>query len=37
VDTGPLVAARYPVAAALAAFEHASRPGVLKVLLEPGS
>jgi threonine dehydrogenase-like Zn-dependent dehydrogenase len=34
VDVGGLVHARYPLAAALAAIEHAQRPGVLKVLLE---
>ncbi len=31
-----LIHARYPLAQALAAFEHAQRPGVLKVLLEVG-
>ena len=35
LDTRPLVDARYPLGAALEAFEHASRPGVLKVLLRP--
>jgi len=35
VDVAPLVHARYPLAAALAAFEHAARPGVLKVLVAP--
>ncbi len=34
VDVDPLVHARYPLRDALAAFEHAQRPGVLKVLLE---
>jgi len=34
VDVAPLVHARYPLARALEAFEHARRPGVLKVLLE---
>jgi threonine dehydrogenase-like Zn-dependent dehydrogenase len=36
VDVEPLIHARYPLAEALAAFEHAQRPGVLKVLLEIG-
>jgi threonine dehydrogenase-like Zn-dependent dehydrogenase len=35
VDVRPLVHARYPLSDALAAFEHAARPGVLKVLLQP--
>ena len=35
VDVLSLVHARYPLADALAAFEHAQRPGVLKVLLQP--
>ncbi|QSA95501.1 alcohol dehydrogenase catalytic domain-containing protein [Methylococcus sp. EFPC2] len=35
VDPAPLIECRYPLSAALAAFEHAARPGVLKVLLEP--
>lgn len=35
VDVAPLVHARYPLAEAGAAFEHAARPGVLKVLIEP--
>jgi len=30
-----LAHARYPLSAALQAFEHAARPGVLKVLIEP--
>ena len=34
VDVGPLVQARYPLGQALAAFEHAARPGVLKVLVD---
>ncbi len=34
VDVKPLVHARYPLSEAVAAFEHAQRPGVLKVLLE---
>ncbi len=33
VDVRPLVHARYPLPEALAAFDHASRPGVLKVLI----
>jgi threonine dehydrogenase-like Zn-dependent dehydrogenase len=36
VDVAPLLAARYPLEEGKAAFEHASRPGVLKVLLEIG-
>ncbi len=36
VDVTPLIAARYPLEEGAAAFEHASRPGVLKVLLEIG-
>jgi threonine dehydrogenase-like Zn-dependent dehydrogenase len=34
VDVTPLIHARYPLSDAVAAFEHAQRPGVLKVLLE---
>lgn len=34
VDLLPLVSARYPLARALEAFDHARRPGVLKVLLD---
>jgi len=34
VDVRALIHARYPLAQALAAIEHAQRPGVLKVLLE---
>ena len=34
VDPLPLVEARYPLAQALAAFEHAARPGALKVLVD---
>jgi threonine dehydrogenase-like Zn-dependent dehydrogenase len=37
VDVAPLVAARYPLEEGADAFEHAARPGVLKVLLEIGS
>ncbi len=33
VDPRPLIAARYPLAGGIAAFEYAARPGVLKVLL----
>ena len=33
VDVEPLIHARYPLSDAVAAFEHAQRPGVLKVLL----
>jgi len=35
VDVRPLVHARYGLDEGLAAFEHAARPGVLKVLLRP--
>ncbi len=35
VDVRPLVHARYPLSGALDAFDHAARPGVLKVLIEP--
>ncbi|HET7291307.1 MAG TPA: alcohol dehydrogenase catalytic domain-containing protein [Vicinamibacteria bacterium] len=35
VDVRRLVHARYRLADALAAFDHAARPGVLKVLIEP--
>lgn len=34
VQVEPLIEARYPLAEALAAFEHAARPGALKVLVE---
>jgi threonine dehydrogenase-like Zn-dependent dehydrogenase len=34
VDPSPLVEARYPLAEALAAFDHAARPGALKVLID---
>lgn len=34
VDVTPLIHARYPLESALAAFEHAQRPGVLKVLVD---
>ena len=35
-DVEPLIQARYPLAEGIAAFEHAQRPEVLKVLLEVG-
>jgi threonine dehydrogenase-like Zn-dependent dehydrogenase len=34
VDPRPLVEARYPLAEAVAAFDHASRPGTLKILVD---
>jgi threonine dehydrogenase-like Zn-dependent dehydrogenase len=34
VDIAPLVQARYPLRDAVAAFEHAGRPGMLKVVVE---
>jgi alcohol dehydrogenase len=34
IDTQSLIDARYPFADALAAFEHAQRPGALKVMLD---
>ena len=34
VDPRPLVEARYPLGEAVAAFDHAARPGALKVLVE---
>lgn len=37
VDVQPLVSARYPLERALEAFDHAQRPGTLKVLLEVSS
>ncbi|MGE5224057.1 MAG: MDR/zinc-dependent alcohol dehydrogenase-like family protein [Omnitrophica WOR_2 bacterium] len=36
VDPLPLIQARYPLSEGIEAFEHASRPGVLKVLIIPG-
>ena len=33
VDPRPLVEARYPLAEAVAAFEHAARPGALKIIV----
>ena len=35
VQVRPLIEAEYPLADGLAAFEHAARPGVRKVLLRP--
>lgn len=35
VDPRPLLEPRYSLDDGLAAFEHAARPGVLKVLIEP--
>ena len=35
IDVTGLVDARYPLTRALEGFEHAARPGVMKVLLEP--
>jgi threonine dehydrogenase-like Zn-dependent dehydrogenase len=37
VDVAPLIEARYPLSEALAAFEHAARPGALKVLIDTAS
>ena len=37
VDVAALIAARYPLSKGLAAFEHASRPGVHKILLDPSN
>jgi threonine dehydrogenase-like Zn-dependent dehydrogenase len=34
VAVAPLIQARYPLAEAPAAFDHAQRPGTLKVLVE---
>ena len=34
VDVRPLIQARYPLADVTAAFEHAARPGALKVLVD---
>ena len=34
VEVRPLVEARYPLSEAAAAFDHAARPGALKVLVE---
>ncbi len=35
VDVVPLITARYRLADGLAAFEHAARPGVLKIIVQP--
>lgn len=35
IHTGPMIMAEYPLADGLAAFAHAARPGVLKVLIRP--
>lgn len=35
VDVRPLIDAEYPLSQALAAFEHAARPGALRVLVRP--
>lgn len=37
VDVKPLIQAEYPLDQAVAAFEHAARPGSLKVLVQAGS
>ncbi len=37
VQVRPLIEAEYPLSEGLAAFEHAARPGVRKVLLRPGA
>ena len=37
VAVEPMIHARYPLAEAAAAFDHAQRPGVLKVFVEPGA
>jgi hypothetical protein len=34
IDVESLIEARYPLSEAMAAFEHAARKGVLKVLLD---
>jgi threonine dehydrogenase-like Zn-dependent dehydrogenase len=34
VDVGPLLAARYPLRDAAAAYEHAARPGTLKIVID---
>jgi threonine dehydrogenase-like Zn-dependent dehydrogenase len=33
IDVRPLISATYPLAGAITAFEHAQRPGTLKVLV----
>ena len=35
IDPRPLIDARYPLQEGVAAFRHAARPGVFKVLLTP--
>ena len=35
IDVQPLIEARYPLAEAVQAFEHAAQPGALKILLTP--
>jgi alcohol dehydrogenase len=35
IDVQPLIDARYPLAEAVQAFEHAAQPGALKILLAP--
>jgi len=37
IDVAPLVAATYPLADFALAFEHAARPGALKILLDPAA
>jgi threonine dehydrogenase-like Zn-dependent dehydrogenase len=37
IDVLPLIQASYPLADGVAAFEHAARPGVLKVLIDPAA
>jgi hypothetical protein len=36
LDPRPLVEARYPLAEVVAAFDHAARPGALKILVDCG-
>jgi threonine dehydrogenase-like Zn-dependent dehydrogenase len=35
IDVAPLIQARYPLADGVRAFDHAARPGTLKVLVDP--
>jgi threonine dehydrogenase-like Zn-dependent dehydrogenase len=35
IDVSPLIEATYPLADFARAFEHAARPGALKILLDP--
>jgi threonine dehydrogenase-like Zn-dependent dehydrogenase len=35
VDPTPLIMGRYPLSEGLAALEHAAKPGVFKILLQP--